>query len=407
MTEVLSEKPFKRCNPPFFIFILISVIYLILAAWSEADANPMEVKIPQALYPELHHFLDLVDPAKKVSFDPKMVDRIMNFIEGPKNDAAQYDADEVLGIPSAYYQFDIRKALREIAEYSFNPDIPSIATMPTSARMFHWLDERGHRRSTPRVGRYLEDLDAPMVVKGLQYVENTPDTNSGAYYAYNLHQTLIVFKYRQRNVLITISRQTDVSTVGKKGYVLGTDDDWDYFYTGNKGLTLPALGWVRSYMYDSRAVIVYDEIEKDRPIVRCAMFKWLRAGWSGINMVRRKHILNGLKRFAKPFKAIMEYPLLPPAKTLASDFKRIRRFSDSTLRSKMEIYSNILKKRYNSRKQHAKKLPSNLFDNQNHWSGMSNAEMQSTLVVEYMKSVMGKTNADETRELFKMETVKR
>jgi hypothetical protein len=31
---------------------------------------------------------------------------------------------------------------------------------------------------------------------------------------------------------------------------------------------------------------------------------------------------------------------------------------------------------------------------------MSKEEMQSALVVEYMKAVMGKTDADETRELF-------
>ena len=44
------------------------------------------------------------------------------------------------------------------------------------------------------------------------------------------------------NVIITVSAQTDVSSVGKKGYVLGADEDWDYFYSGKKGLTIPALG---------------------------------------------------------------------------------------------------------------------------------------------------------------------
>jgi hypothetical protein len=28
-------------------------------------------------------------------------------------------------------------------------------------------------------------------------------------------------------------------------------------------------------------------------MVRCALFKWLQAGWSGLNMVRRKHIYSG------------------------------------------------------------------------------------------------------------------
>ena len=45
-------------------------------------------------------------------------------------------------------------------------------------------------------------------------LEITPETHSGAYYAYNLHQTVILFKYRQRNILVTVSKQVDVSTVG-------------------------------------------------------------------------------------------------------------------------------------------------------------------------------------------------
>ena len=177
-------------------------------------------------------------------------------------------------------------------------------------------------------------------------MEIAPNTHSGAYYAYNIHQTILLFKFRQRNVLVTVSKQVDVSTVGKKGYVLGADDDWDYFYSGKPGLTIPALGWVKSYMYESSGIEIYDEIDPGVPKVRCATFKWLRAGWSGINMVKKQHIYRGLKRFAKPLKEILEYPSLPSVETLAGEFSRIRRFSDVTLRSKMKIYSGILKNKY-------------------------------------------------------------
>ena len=61
-----------------------------------------------------------------------------------------------------------------------------------------------------------------------------------------LKKSLLLFKYRQRNVLVTVSKQMDASTVGKKGYILGEDNDWDYFYSPKTGLTIPALGWVRS-----------------------------------------------------------------------------------------------------------------------------------------------------------------
>ena len=332
-----------------------------------------------------------------------MVAGVMAFIEGPKQDDALHFADGILGIPSAYHEFDSHTDLQKVSDYAFNPDIPAIATMPSSVRLFRWLDEEGHRRPSPPVNRYLDDLNAPVVEKGRQYVEITPDTHSGAYYGYNLDQTLIAFKYRQRKVLVTISRQTGVSTVGKKGYVLGTDDDWDYFYSGEKGLTVPALGWVSSYLYASSAINIYYEIDPGSPKVRCAMFKWLRAGWFGINMVQRKHIYDGLKRFAKTFTEIMENPLLPPVNILAADFAQIKSFSDETLKSKMDIYADVLKNRYNG----AKKRASKLLADKNHWSGMSREEMQAALVIEYMKAAVGKTSADETGGLFDFKIVQR
>jgi hypothetical protein len=405
MRNFFLKRPRKLSRPKRIILLLIGTIFLILPVQSGADNNPEEKMVPKSIYPGLHHFLDLVDPGKSVSFDPGLVADVMEFVESPKEEHTLYFADGVLDMPSAYHEVDSRADLRKIANYAFNPDIPDIATMPSSVRLFHWMDEKGQRRPAPRVDQYLGNLDTPAVEKALQYVEITPDTHSGAYYGYNLHQTLIVFKYKQRRVLITISRQADVSTVGKKGYILGTDDDWDYFYSGQKGLTIPTLGWVSSYMYTSSAINIYDEMDPGSPLVRCAMFKWLRAGWSGINMVQRKHIYSGLKRFARPLKEIMEYPALPPVEVMASNFSRIRKFSDDTLRSKMDIFSDILKRRYNGDNLNGKKWLAKLLADKGHWSGMSREEMESALVIEYMKAVIGKTPAADIEELLELKAV--
>jgi hypothetical protein len=371
----------------------------LLSAESQADENLVEIKIPQVLYDGLHHFLDLADPDKTVAFDPKKVAEVLDFINQPGKDAALYYADSILDAPSAYYEFDIDENLKKIVAYSFNPDIPEFASMPSSVRLLYWLDARQNRKSAPRIGQYLDRLDSPVVIKGLQHMEISPDTHSGAYYAYNVHQTVLLFKYCQRTILVTVSKQDNVSSVGKKGYVLGADDDWDYFYTGQPGLTLPALGWVKSYMYGSSGINIYDEVDPTSPKVRCALFKWLQAGWSGINMVRRKHIYSGLKRFAKPMKEILEYHSLPTVESMAGYFSRIRGFSEETLRSKMQIYSDILLNRYDGYKGHAKKLPASLFKDKNHWAQMSRDEMESALVIEYMKYALGKTGSDEVEAL--------
>ncbi|MBW2657813.1 MAG: hypothetical protein JRC59_09000 [Deltaproteobacteria bacterium] len=73
----------------------------------------------------------------------------------------------------------------------------------------------------------------------------------------------------------------------------------------------------------------------------------------------------------------------------------------------MDIYADVLKNRYNGGHNGANKRASKLLANKNHWSGMSREEMQAALVIEYMKTAVGKTPADETGELFGFNLVQR
>lgn len=135
VSKLSIKRIMKLSKHKLIILMLMGTICLILPVQSRAAKKPDEVKIPQSIYPGLHHFLDLVDPEKNVSFDPGLVARGMEFIEGPKNDDTLYFADGVLGMPSAYHEFDSHTDLRKIADYAFNPDIPGIATMPSSMRL--------------------------------------------------------------------------------------------------------------------------------------------------------------------------------------------------------------------------------------------------------------------------------
>jgi len=384
------------------LLILSGTIGLSDPVTAHASETRTELKIPPALDPGLRHFLDLVDPAKNTKFDPQLAGPVLDFVAGSKDAGALYFANIISGLTPAYYDFDVNRDLKTIVQYAFNPDIPGVATMPSSARLFHWSDARLNKQPAPKIERYLDRLDDPVVIHGFQTFQITPDLNSGAYYAYNLYQTLLLFKYRQRNVLMTVSKQIDASTVGKKGYILGDDNDWDYVYSGKTGLTIPALGWVRSYMYDSSAINIYYEIDPGAPVVRCAMFKWLKAGWFDINMVQKKHIYRGLKRFANSFKEILEYRQLPAVDIMADDFSRLRGLSADALKSKMATYSKVLAKRYGSGQPRNKKWPPDLFKNNNRWRRMGREEMESALVIEYMKYALGKTRSDDVRELLEL-----
>jgi hypothetical protein len=230
------------------------------------------------------------------------------------------------------------------------------------------------------------------MLRGVEFVENTPDLVSGAYYGYRLYRTLILFKNNQRRVIISVSKQTNKSDVGKKGYVLGSDDNWDYFYSGKPGLTIPGLGWVKSYMYDSYGVSIYYELDAAAPSLRCGIFRWVRAGWSGINAVKKHHIHDGIKRFAKSFKEIMEYPDLPNIDQFNNIYSKMTALSEKELRDRIKIYLSILENRYGRDYRPSRALSPPVFQDKGPWFQMTAEAMRSALMLEYLKLAMGKAS---------------
>ena len=175
-----------------------------------------------------------------------------------------------------------------------------------------------------------------------------------------------------------------------KGYVLGSDDNWDYFYSGKPGLTVPGLGWVRSHMYDSYGINIYSEMDPDAPLLRCGAFRWIRAGWSKINVVKKHHIHNGMKRFAKPFKEILEHPSLPSISALSDTYSFIKALSEDELKARVKTYLSILEKRYGHDYRPPNKWAPQVFKDKKPWFQMSTESMQAVLMAEYMKHALGK-----------------
>jgi hypothetical protein len=378
------------------------ITLLSIAAPLHAYENHSEIKAPESINAGMKHLLSLADPTLEVEFNPDAISAVLEFIESSKERDATYYCNIVSGLTSAYYDFDLQLDFKTIVDYIFNPDIPGIVITPSSTRVYRWSGINNHHQRYPRMGQYLGQTDAPLVFRGRQFIEITPDLTSGAYYQYNLHLTILYFKFRNRDVIMSVNRQSDLSTVGKKGYVLGSDGDWDYLYSGKTGLTLPALGWVKSYMYDSQGVNVYDAIDPAGAVVRCAVFKWLRAGWSGINMVQKKHILRGLKRFAATYKEILESPRLPSVPRLTAASVQIRAMPHEELQAKMGIYFDILKNRYLNGNPKAGRASAKLIETKSLQYRMTKEEMESVLFVEYMKRALGKTEPGEVEELLKL-----
>ena len=273
--------PLKRVR-----FYALIIFVLLFQAIPVTGAETLtRIQVPGSLSPGLAHLLDLANPEGPQALQPDKITRLLEFVKAPKDPGAMYFADPKLGSPSAYFDFDIRQHFDHILKYTFNPNVPNYLTSPSSTRLSHWEQVQGSGQRLPALWDFPDGPDTPIIVRGLEFVENRPDIFSGAYYSYHLYRTLILLKANNRKVIISISKQKGLSDVGKKGYVLGSDDNWDYFYSGKPGLTMTGLGWVRSHMYDSYGINIYYEIDPHAPLVRCAAFKWVRAGWSRINAI--------------------------------------------------------------------------------------------------------------------------
>lgn len=377
---------------PLMVFVLVALC-LCPAGTTLAGNLPESTPVPKDLTPGLQHLLKLVGPHPKPEFDQQAVGRVIEFVVAPKDPRTFYAARRDTGSPSAYYQSVIDCGLRQIIEYAFSPDIPLAATAPSSTRIVRWGDGGGGPGTLPRLGRSLVDLSRPVVIYGREYVVNTPDTNTGAYYDYEQGRALVLMEVDRRKVLISVSRQIGPSGPGRKGYVLGNDDNWDYLYSPDIGLNIKGLGWMRSHMFDSYGINFYIESADTGGGVLLGAFKWVRAGWNKINVVRDGHVHAGLERFAKAFKKILESPRLPSAPKLAAALAPIQRLSPQQLRQKMEIYRGVMVSRYTGQTLSKSEWPFKILNGPQHWNGLQVEEMRSALVLEKMKQTIGKSDS--------------
>jgi hypothetical protein len=199
-------------------------------------------------------------------------------------------------------------------------------------------------------------------------------------------------QHNGNRVLISISNQPQKSAVGKKGLVLGSDEDWNYLYTGEKGVMMPGLGWADSYMYSSSSIMIYRETADPVPAVQCYMFKWLCAGWAGMNLAQPHHIRKGVVRFVKAFKKVLEAPALNEPTKVSAMLNKIENLSTEELRAQSRNYFNDLKGTFENNNNRTRKWFKKLFSDQDYINAMSREELASIVSIEYLKYLLGKNS---------------
>lgn len=377
----------RICVTVIAVIILLCTPYCIPA---QEDIN--QERVSDTIINELNYLLSFVGSENPDAhlFSSKHIENVLAFVTIPKENNVLYHAGKLNGSPSAYYQLDIHRDLAHILRLTYNSDIPAVVTAPSTIRMSRWVEIEGQKQKLPKLWELLPVLASPVVLTGVEHIVNSPEKHYGAYYEYDLDRTLILFKYRGRNVFMSLSKQTGISDVGKQGVVLGLHENWDYIYSGKAGVSKAGLGWVTSYMYDSYSIAFYYETGIIRPLVRFGVFKWVRAGWKGINFVRPSHIYNGIVSFSEVFKQILESPELLAPFALVQSCKELEQLTNGQLRKIVKTQIERIEQRSLNEGLLSRKKTEDLFANQRYLKSLNRQEMESMVILEYVKQLLGK-----------------
>ncbi len=366
---------------------LITLIISLLIIFQHQPA--LAVSITDAASPVPAAAMKLVGfcANPKAGLDAQAVAILVDYVLESKSNK-ESDLPKIKETPGAYYEFDTRINFASFLQYSYNNQVPSSLTSPSSLRYSVWTGLPGELQKMPASWKFVPPAGKPVIIYGLQHDGITPDLTTGVYYEYDLKKTLILLNHKGRQVFISISKQIDISDIGKKGVILGNDEDWNYFYSGVPGSTKAGLGWVKSYIYDFFAVGVYVESGSSPYMVRSGVFQWIRAGWSGVNFVQASHIIKGMKRNAKTSKTILESPKLPAPSQIASTYKKLS-----------SLPKNDLVDRYTALQQARKslailsgKMDKNEIKKQDSYANTPKEQIVEELMLEYFKITLGKSS---------------
>ena len=225
-------------------------------------------------------------------------------------------------------------------QYLYNPKISGSVVYPASIRRSNWQPGSDILALTePLVEQFAKLQGQPRILRGSEFEEITPDTFSGAYYSYVLDRLLILTEHQGRRVMISLSWQKERSEVGKKAAFIGQYEDWDFIYSGAKGTLAKGIGWADTFIYSSACCTVFYEDAPEGNMTGYAMYRWMNAGWSGMNMVKGHHIVSGAERSFLGLQSFMESPKRPDAEDLVAYRDSLEALDLATLRERFKPYS--------------------------------------------------------------------
>lgn len=380
MLKIFKSPTAKRLSRLLIVWIwCLLILPAAVASAAEAGEN---------LQTGFDQLLGLVDNG--TTFSVEAVAPILEFMAAEKDPDTVHDFGVRDGARSAYNEFDLGKDLKTIIRYAYNPKIPTHVFRPTTVRLTRWLEVDGEKQPLPDLWKKYPFSSTPLIVRGTEYEESTPEVATGACYGYDLRRALAAFSYEGKNVFVSVSKQNGKSRKGTKGICLGGEDSWDFIYTAEVGLTKGGLSWAETHIYDAASVSIYYEVDRDKPLVRCGVFKWIEAGWAGLNFVKSKHIHKGIERFAQGLSTTIQHPRLPEPERLIGLFEWIEGLPRERMAVKVNSYLQDLRTRYAQEEVLSTKSFEALLAEGNYAGRLTQEQMESVLTLECMKWILGR-----------------
>lgn len=357
---------------------------------STSNSNEKEGNVPENIEAIIDAFLKAV-PAGQPVPSAAEIQTLMDYA------LAQGEPQKVIPAPrphgkGAFVRQKLNVPIAQVLQYCFNPAIPGEAVYPSTINFSHWLPQS--QIVTQKIKLWeklnLPDASKPIVLRGQEFEQITPDTFSNCYYDYTLNRLLILSTIEGRNVLVSVSRQAGPSTVGKVGAILGKDEGWHYLYSKEVGSNLTLARWAETYMYDSANLTIFFEPSPHSSTTEMAFFKYVRAGWSSMNMVKSTHIYEGSQRYLNGLRQILESPTRPSAETIAAKYTEFKNMQEDQLRAQLSSFSTALTPWGEGKSDISSKKFKKMLSSQEYVPSLSSRQMSSELLKQFLKNNLQK-----------------
>lgn len=385
----------KRSKNKSWLFIIILALSITTfglpitqASEQQSTNSSRQPALDAEVENGLSYLIDLAQQPETV-FDPNRVQSLLEYTDADDASARSADPAKRASGYGVCVRSDIQAPLERILRYGFNPKIPSYVILPKQLRLSGRYPESDLVAGDIEIWKSLATLDKPLVLRGREYEVTTPDTSTGGYYRYDLDRLTILLQHRGSPLLISISKMTRPSDVGKRAVIVD-DPNWTYFYSGEKGLSPAILKWMDTFIYDTSSVMIFRPAGNNRNVTNVTLFKWLNAGWLGMNMVKPGHIRAGSERFIKNLKYVMESQDMPDDGTLAQKYNQMRNLSDENLDTLIKSYARNFEQYAMKHNELSEDRFSRLIRNGGYAQILNREERVGVLMVEFLKSQFGK-----------------